>query len=173
MIYGAFPVCRNYTVRAHIRDLGTARRRGRENRIEYARTLRCGLHAPHLHARHAPDAGKCSRKDGQFHGAGHVKKQRASERIPRISSPTLSGHFAVWVKPRNLTQKLRRSRQRTTAIFFLHFLAVFSGFLSILIPFLTSFDPRPPMCSTPVCGILCGQKQSLAGAAPVRALSCS
>ena len=62
--YGAFPVCRNYTVRAHIRDLGTAKRRGRENRIEYARTLRCGLHAPHLHARHAPDAGKCSRKDG-------------------------------------------------------------------------------------------------------------
>ena len=25
------------------------------------------------------------------------KKYRASERIPSISSPTLSGHFAVWV----------------------------------------------------------------------------
>ena len=30
--------------------------------------------------------------------------------------------------------------QRVTAIFFLYFLAVFSGFLSILIPFLTSCD---------------------------------
>ena len=26
--------------------------------------------------------------------------------------------------------------------------------------------PEFPMCSTPVCGILCGQKQSLAGAIP-------
>ena len=41
-------------------------------------------------------------------------------------------------------QKLRRYRQRATALFFLYFLAVFSGFLSILIPFLTSCDPHPP-----------------------------
>ena len=34
--------------------------------------------------------------------------------------------------------------QRTTATFFLYFSAVFSGFLSILIPFLTSCDPHPP-----------------------------
>lgn len=38
------------------------------------------------------------------------------------------------------TQKWPRCNQRATAIFFLHFLAVFSGFLSILIPFLTSCD---------------------------------
>ena len=37
-------------------------------------------------------------------------------------------------------QKLRRHSQRVTAIFFLYFLAVFSGVLSILIPFLTSCD---------------------------------
>ncbi len=42
------------------------------------------------------------------------------------------------------TQKLRRHKQRATALFSLHFLAVFSGFLSILIPFLTSCDPHPP-----------------------------
>ena len=54
-----------------------------------------GIHSPHLHPRHTPDAGKRRRKDGQFHGTGYVKKQRASERIPSISSPTLSGHFAV------------------------------------------------------------------------------
>ena len=34
--------------------------------------------------------------------------------------------------------------QRTTATFFLYFSAVFSGFLSILIPFLTSCDPHLP-----------------------------
>ncbi|MEI3088601.1 MAG: tyrosine-type recombinase/integrase [Oscillospiraceae bacterium] len=46
-----------------------------------------GLHAPHLHPRHAPDAGKRRRKDGQFHGAGDVKKQRkirAAERMRHI-----------------------------------------------------------------------------------------
>ena len=35
LIYGAFPVCRNYTVRAHIRNHGTPERRGRENRQQY------------------------------------------------------------------------------------------------------------------------------------------
>ena len=34
--------------------------------------------------------------------------------------------------------------QRATAVFFLYFLTVFSGFLSILIPFLTSCDPHLP-----------------------------
>ena len=97
LIYGAFPVCRNYTVRAYIRDIGAPKRRGRENRIEYARSFRRGIHIANLHPRHAANAGKRRRKDGQFHGAGHVKKQRASERIPSISSPTLSGRFAVWV----------------------------------------------------------------------------
>ena len=41
-------------------------------------------------------------------------------------------------------QILLRHRQRTTATFFLYFLAVFGDFLSILIPFLTSCDPHPP-----------------------------
>ena len=63
-MYGAFPVCRNYTVRAHIRDLGTTKRRGRENCIEYARPLRRGLHAENLHPRHAANAGERRRKDG-------------------------------------------------------------------------------------------------------------
>ena len=53
--------------------------------------------AKNLHPRYTSDAGKRSGKDGQFHGASHVKKQRAAERIPRISSPPLFGHFAVWV----------------------------------------------------------------------------
>ena len=59
----------------HIRNLGAPKRHRRENRIEYARPLRRGLHAKNLHPRHAADAGKCSRKDGQFHGTSDVNKQ--------------------------------------------------------------------------------------------------
>ena len=72
-MYGAFPVCRNYTVRAHIRNVGTPEWRGRENGIQYAWTHRRGIHAKNLHPRHAPDAGKRRRKDGKFHGADDVK----------------------------------------------------------------------------------------------------
>ena len=59
----------------HIRNLSTAKRRRRENGIQYAWTLRRGIHAKNLHPRHTADAGKRSRKDGQFHGAGHVNTQ--------------------------------------------------------------------------------------------------
>ena len=72
-MYGAFPVCRNYTVRAHVRNLGIAEWRGCENRIEYARSFRRGIHIANLHPRHAANAGERRRKDGQFYGAGHVK----------------------------------------------------------------------------------------------------
>ena len=48
------------------------------------------------------------------------------------------------VSARVAAQRLSRYRQRATAIYFLHFLAVFSGFLSILITFLTSCAPHPP-----------------------------
>ena len=53
-----------------------------------------------LHPRYTSDAGKRSRKDGQFHGAGHVNKQRAVERIPSISSPPLSEHSKLLPKSR-------------------------------------------------------------------------
>ena len=59
----------------HIRNLGTTKRRGRKNGVQHARTLRRGIHASHLHPRHAADAGKRCRKVGQFHGAGHVNTQ--------------------------------------------------------------------------------------------------
>ena len=39
LIYGAFPVWRNCTVRAHICNLGAPERRGRKNGIQYARPL--------------------------------------------------------------------------------------------------------------------------------------
>ena len=114
LMYGAFPVCRNYTVRAHIRNVSLAKRHRRENGIQYARSFRRGIHAKNLHPRHTADAGKRSRKDGQFHGTGHVKKQRAAERIRQTSSPTLSGHFAVWVTV--WVRRFRRLKNRTNKI---------------------------------------------------------
>lgn len=42
------------------------------------------------------------------------------------------------VSAKAAAQMLSRNKQRATALFFLHFLAVFSSFFSILIPFLTS-----------------------------------
>ena len=48
LIYGAFPVCRHYTVRAHLRDDGPAKRGGRKNGVLHAGPLLRGLHAGHL-----------------------------------------------------------------------------------------------------------------------------
>ena len=47
-MYGAFPVCRNYTVRAHLRNAGTAKRCGHQNRIWYAGAFFGRLHVGHL-----------------------------------------------------------------------------------------------------------------------------
>ena len=52
LIYGAFPVCRNYTVRAHLRDHGAPKRCGRENRQQYAGPLLGRFHAGYLRPRH-------------------------------------------------------------------------------------------------------------------------
>ena len=65
--------------------------------------------------------------------------------------------------------KTHRCNQKAAAAFLLHFqssLAVFLDFNS----FLNILRPEFSMCSTPACGVLCGQRQRLAGAAPVRAL---
>ena len=55
-MYGAFPVCRNYTVRAQLRHDRAAMRRGRENGLHDARPQQRGLHAERLHALDQPNA---------------------------------------------------------------------------------------------------------------------
>ena len=64
LIYGAFPVWRNCTVRAYICNLGAPKWHRRENSIQYARSFRRGLYTEDIHPRHTADAGKRSRKDG-------------------------------------------------------------------------------------------------------------
>ena len=65
LIYGAFPVCRNYTVRAHLRNHGTAKRSGRQDRQQYAGPLLSGLHAGHLRPRHHRRPAQSRPDDGE------------------------------------------------------------------------------------------------------------
>ena len=71
LMYGAFPVCRNYTVRAHICDHGHLQRRGCENSVQYAGPLQCRIHSGHLHAHHQRYAKGRGGENRRLHGIGH------------------------------------------------------------------------------------------------------
>ena len=63
-----------------------------------------------------------------------------------VLSGQKEGHLFSYIddmSPSDLPRTLRQL-QRATALFFLHFSAVFSGFLSILITFLTPCDSQSP-----------------------------
>ena len=60
----------------------------------YAGPLRCGLHSPHLHPRHPPEAGRSRTDHGQLHGAGHVNG-KGRKRVPERKQNLLSG--TLWV----------------------------------------------------------------------------
>ena len=65
LIYGALPVCRNYTVRAHICDVITEKRRGRADSFRNAGSLQRRIHAQHLRSldvRHETERGRRDRK---------------------------------------------------------------------------------------------------------------
>ena len=100
LIYGAFPVCRNYTVRAHICHVSTTERCGRENGQQYARALRRRLHPPHLHTRYAADAAKGRGENRQFHDTDSIRPTGTqSTGKETISSPVLFGFSAHFVVP--------------------------------------------------------------------------
>ena len=90
LMYGAFPVCRNYTVRAHICHVSPAKRRGRQNRQQHAGPLRCGFYSPHLHPRHKAEAGRSRPNHGQLHDAGdgaNLKEMSGRNIRPLIFCP--------------------------------------------------------------------------------------
>ena len=66
LIYGAFPVCRNYTVRAHLRDDGAAKRGGCKNGVLDARSLLGGFHTGHLRPRYHGRTAQGGTNDGQY-----------------------------------------------------------------------------------------------------------
>ena len=67
LIYGAFPVCRNYTVRAHIRDVIAEKRRGRADTIGNAGSLQRRVHAQHLRSLDAGHETERGRRDRKHH----------------------------------------------------------------------------------------------------------
>ena len=97
LIYGAFPVCRNYTVRAYLRHAVPEKRGRRENAVRRAGSLLSRVHAEHLYPRHGPDeTGRC-----RHHRWGHqpadavnmAKKYRARQ---EKSCLALSGAFRAF-----------------------------------------------------------------------------
>ena len=67
LIYGTFPVCRNYTVRAHIRDVITEKRRGRADTFRNAGTFQRRIHAQHLRSLDTGDETERGRRDWKHH----------------------------------------------------------------------------------------------------------
>ena len=66
-MYGAFPVCRNYTVRAHIRDVIVEKRRGRADAFRNAGSLQRRIHAQHLCPLDTGDETERSGRDWKHH----------------------------------------------------------------------------------------------------------
>ena len=91
---GAYQVPRPET---YVRDLGTPKRRGCQNSILDARSLRRGLHPPHLHPRYEAEAGRSRTNDGQLHGASDVsrKRMRNTGEKAKASSPVLFGSIGI------------------------------------------------------------------------------
>ena len=101
LIYGAFPVCRNYTVRAHLRHHSPPERRRCKDGVLHAGALRCRVHPPHLHPRNKAKAGRGSSHHGQFYGTSDVeqrKKLGGKRKLHVRHSLFLSSPFGVWVK---------------------------------------------------------------------------
>ena len=67
LMYGAFPVCRNYTVRAHIRDLIAEKRRGCANTFRNAGTFQRRVHPQHLRPLDTGDETERSGRDWKHH----------------------------------------------------------------------------------------------------------
>ena len=66
LMYGAFPVCRNYTVRAYLRDHGAPKRRGRKNGVLHAGPLLGRLYAGHLRPCDHRRTAQSRPDDGQY-----------------------------------------------------------------------------------------------------------
>ena len=95
LIYGAFPVCRNYTVRAHLRDHGHLQRRGCENPVQYAGSFQRRVYTGHLYAHHQRYAARRSGENRRLHGIGHGNHHPGTSRPtggkPVQGDPVLEG----------------------------------------------------------------------------------
>ena len=67
LIYGAFPVCRNYTVRAHLRHQCPRPRNGHQDAVHHPGPCLRGHHAEHLLPHHGGDAAAGGGEDRRGH----------------------------------------------------------------------------------------------------------
>ena len=97
LIYGAFPVCRNYTVRAQLRHDRAAMRRGRKNRLHDARSQQRRLYAERLHALDQPNAAGSSanRRKRDVKDARALKTAKIESRLPEKSSRDSRFHLIL------------------------------------------------------------------------------
>ena len=86
--YGAFPVCRNYTVRAHLRHYGTGTRHGCEDPVHDHWTRFLGNHPGHLlpRDRHHAEAG-----------GGENRPPDRQNRCPDASGGEKAAHRPEWL----------------------------------------------------------------------------
>lgn len=100
LIYGAFPVCRNYTVRAHLCYPGPAERGRRENCFLHPGPLQRRVYSGHLCPRHHHRPAGGSQEDGRGAGSAAVVRNipRAGMRWYPLQSLTQTQGAAVWVR---------------------------------------------------------------------------
>ena len=95
-----FSVCLYYTVRAHFRYPGPAKRGGRENRLFHSGPLQRRFHPGHLRPRHHHRPAGGSQEDGRGAGSADVVRKipRAGMRRYPLQSLTQIQEAAVWVR---------------------------------------------------------------------------
>ena len=87
LIYGAFPVCRNYTVRAHILDAGNPKRYRPENSRGNSRSRLGGIFAGCLHPCDSRHEKRSRTENQRLHGKRRIttrNEQKRARRLPEL-----------------------------------------------------------------------------------------
>ena len=110
--YGAFPVCRNYTVRAHVRDVIAEKRRGRADAFRNAGSLQRRIHAQHLRSldtRYETERGGRNRKH-------HPKRDLTPKSKRRLQLAAAVQTFKIFVKTEKLVLFCQINLDKSTAL---------------------------------------------------------
>ena len=111
-MYGAFPVCRNYTVRAHVRDVIAEKRRGRADAFRNAGTFQRRIHAQHLRpldVRHETERGGRDWKHDP-------KRDLTPKPKRRLQLAAAAKTFKIFVKTKKLVLFCQINLDKSTAL---------------------------------------------------------
>ena len=93
LIYGAFPVCRNYTVRAHILDAGNSKRHRPENGRGDPRSRLGRILTGRVHPCHGRYEKRSRTENQRLHGKRGMKK--AKKTAPAVGNAPIGGEFSL------------------------------------------------------------------------------